>query len=245
MRLALVLLRVQHLVRDPALLEHPAEQLRLLDRDRAHEDGLAVGVPLADVVGDRVELGHLALVDEVGAVVAHHRTVGGDGDDLEPVGVHELPRLRRSGTGHARELVVHAEVVLEGDRREGLVLFLDPHALFGFDGLVEALAPTAALEDAPGELVDDLHLALLHHVVDVALEQLLGPQRHLDLVDEVLVHVLVQVVDVERLLDPDDTLFGGYDGLLRFVDFVVLVAPEVFHDRRELVVQLLRVVGAA
>ena len=42
-----------------------------------------------------------------------------------------------------------------------------------------------------------------------------------------------------------DTLFGGYDGLLRFVDFVVAVAFEVLHDRGELVVQLLGVVGAA
>ena len=118
------------------------------------------------------------------------------------------------------------------------------HPLLGLDRLVEALAPTAALEDATGELVDDLHFALLHHVVDVALEQLLGAQRGLDLVDEVLVDVLVEVVDVERFLDPGDTLFGGHDGLLRFVDLVVAVALEVFHDPGELVVQLLGVVGA-
>ena len=30
------------------------------------------------------------------------------------------------------ELVVHAEVVLEGDGREGLVLLLDPHAFLRF-----------------------------------------------------------------------------------------------------------------
>ena len=89
--------------------------------------------------------------------------------------------------GHAGELVVHAEVVLEGDRGEGLVLLLDLHALLGLDRLVEALGPAAALEDAAGELVDDLHLAVLDDVVLVALEQLLGPQRGLELVDEVLV----------------------------------------------------------
>ena len=204
-RLPLVLLRVQHLVRDPALLEHAAEQLRLLDRDRADQHRLALGVAFGDVVGDGVELGHLGLVDEVGLVVAHHRAVGGDRHDLEPVRVRELARLRGGGAGHARELVVHAEVVLERDRGEGLVLFLDLHPLLGLDRLVEAFAPTATLEDAAGELVDDLHLAVLHHVVDVALEQLLGAQRRLELVDEVLVDVLVEVVDAERLPRPAAT----------------------------------------
>ena len=107
-----------------------------------------------------------------------------------------------------RELVVHAEVVLEGDRREGLVLLLDLHPLLGLDRLVQTLAPAAALEDAAGELVDDLHLAALHDVVDVALEQLLGAQRGLELVHEVLVDVLVEVVDAERLLDRGDALLG-------------------------------------
>ena len=96
---------------------------------------------------------------------------------------------------------------------------------------MEALAPAAALEDAAGELVDDLHLAVLDDVVDVALEQLLGAQRGLELVDEVLVDVLVEVVDAERLLDPVDALFGGHDGALRLVDLVVAVALRGLHDR--------------
>ena len=79
------------------------------------------------------------------------------------------------------------------------------HPLLGLDRLVQTLAPAPALEDAAGELVDDLHLAVLHDVVDVALEQLLGPQRGLELVHEVLVDVLVEVVDAERLLDRAST----------------------------------------
>ena len=143
------------------------------------------------------------------------------------------------------ELVVHAEVVLERDRREGLVLLLDLHALLGLDRLVQALRPAPALEDAAGELVDDLHLAALHDVVDVLLEQLLRPQRGLQLVHEVLVDVLVEVVDAERLLHRGDTDLGGYDGALGLVDLVVVVALQTLHDGRELDVQLLRVVGAA
>ena len=145
-----------------------------------------------------------------------------------------------AGAGHAGELLVDAEVVLQRDRRERLVLGLDLDAFLCLDRLVQALAPAPALEDAAGELVDDLRLAVLDDVVDVALEQLLGAERGLELVDEVLVDVLVEVLDTERLLDACDALLGGHDGALRFVDLVVAVALEALHDPGELVVQLLR-----
>ena len=40
------------------------------------------------------------------------------------------------------------------------VLFLDRDAFFGFDGLVQAVAPMAARHQAAGELVDDDHFAV-------------------------------------------------------------------------------------
>ena len=111
--LTLVLLRVQHLVRDALLLEQAGQLLRLLDGDRADEDGLPVAVSLDDVLDGRVVLAVLTLVDEVGTVVAHHRAVGRDRHHLEVVGVRELTGFRRCGAGHAAELVVHPEVVLD------------------------------------------------------------------------------------------------------------------------------------
>ncbi len=236
-----VQLGVQDLVVDALLGEVPGELLGLGHRDGADEHGLTGLVALGDVLDDGVELGVLGLVDEVTLVEAHHRPVGRDGDDLEVVGAGELGGLGLGRSGHAGELVVHAEVVLEGDRGEGLVLLLDLHALLGLDGLVEALGPAPALEDAAGELVDDPHLALLHDVVLVALEQLLGPQRGLQLVDQVLGDLVVHVVDAERLLDGLDALLGGRDGALLLVDVVVDLALEAPDDGGELVVDLRRV----
>ena len=196
-----VLLGVEHLVGDAALLERAAERLGLLHRHRADEHRLAGLDALGDVVDDGVELAVLVLEDEVALVVADDRHVRGDGHHLELVGAHELGGLGDRGAGHPRQLVVHAEVVLEGDRREGLVLLLDPHALLRLDRLVQTVGPTAAVEDAAGELVDDLHLAVLHQVVLVALVQLLGLERSGELVHEVRRHLVVHVLDAEGLLD--------------------------------------------
>ena len=79
-------------------------------------------------------------VDEVGEVVADHRPVGRDGDHLEVVDLVELLLLGLRRAGHAGELVVQAEVVLEGDRGQRQRLALDAHALLGLDRLVQPLA---------------------------------------------------------------------------------------------------------
>ena len=148
-------------VRDAALREQAGELLGLLDGDRADQHRLALLVALGDVVDDGGELLVLRLEDEV--VLVARATIGtlvGIGTDVELVDLGELVRLGRRRAGHAGELLVEAEVVLDRDRRDGHVLRLDLHALLRLDRLVQALAPAPALHDAAGELVDDLDLAL-------------------------------------------------------------------------------------
>ena len=227
------------------------EVLALLDRDGADEDRLAGLVPLDDVGDDGVVLGLLGPVDEVGLVGADHRHVGRDGVDAQLVDRVELRGLGLGGTGHPRQRVVHAEVVLEGDRREGLVLVLDLDALFGLDGLVHALVVAAAGEHTAGVLVDDEDLAVHRDVVLVALEQLLGLERVVEVADERGVDRLVEVLDAEEVLDLLDPGLEDADGPLLLVDLVValaglqLAALEPLDDLGELDVPLGRLVGRA
>ena len=75
------------------------------------------------------------------------------------------------------------------------MLLLDRDALLRLDRLVQALAPAAAFHDAAGELVDDLHLAVLDDVVDVALVERLRLERLDQVVDELDVARAVEVLD--------------------------------------------------
>ena len=160
-------------------------------------------------------------------------TVRRDLDDVQLVDLDELLLLGLRGTGHAGELLVEAEVVLERDRRERDVLLLDPHALLRLDRLMEALAPAAALHDPAGELVDDLHLAVLHDVVDVALVQRLRLHRLDQVVDELHVARVVEVLEVERALDLLDRAWLRRDRL-------VLLVEDVVDVRNEALLHLLR-----
>ncbi len=211
--LTLVVLGVQDDVGDPLALEHPGEHLALLDRQGADERRLALGVAVLDLLDRRVPFLARAAIDEVGAVGADHVAVGRDDDHIELVDVLELGGLGHRRAGHARELLVHAEEVLEGDRGERLVLALDLDALLRLDGLVQAVGPAAAGHHAAGELVDDDHLAVLDQVLDVAPVEVVRAQPLVDAMDQVHVLHVVEVVDAEELFHLADTLVGEGHGV--------------------------------
>ena len=159
------------------LLQHPREQLRVLDRRGADQHRLAALVAVLHVVDDRLVLLLRGDVDLVQVGPRGPSAVRRDQHRLEAVDLLELERLGVGGAGHAGELLVQAEVVLEGDRGERLALVLDRHLLLRLDRLVQAVGPAPPGHHAAGELVDDHDLVVLHHVVLVAVVEGVRAQR--------------------------------------------------------------------
>ena len=112
-----MILGVEDLVLDAHRLEDGGGVL-LLHRNGADQNGLAFGVVLFDLLGGVAELLHLGAVDHVGVFLADHGLVGGDDNDFELIDLVELGGLVFGCTRHARQFLVHAEVVKEVDGGE-------------------------------------------------------------------------------------------------------------------------------
>ena len=167
-----------------AAFEHLGQMFRLLDRRRADQHRLHLGVGFLDLAHHRAQLLVVGAIDLVVLVEAVDRHVGRNLDDDQLVDLGELVGFGRGGAGHAGELLVEAEIVLEGDRGEGDVFRLDGDVLLRLQRLVQAFRIAAAGHHAAGELVDDHDFAVADDVVLVDLEQLVGAQRLIDVVDE-------------------------------------------------------------
>ena len=239
---------VEHAVLDLALVEQAGEELGLLDRDGAHEHRLAARAAILDHREDRLVLFLGRAIDLVVLVVADAQLVGRDLGDLEAVDLRQLRRLGHRGAGHPGELGVEAEIVLEGDRGEGLVLGLDLDALLRLQRLVQALREAPALHHAAGEFVDDDDAAVLDDVVGVALEQRMRPQRLVDVVhdrdvgDVVEPRALEEVALDEQRLDLFRTRLGQGDGALLLV-LLVVVGSELGDQLVHPAVEIGRIVG--
>ena len=246
--LELVVHGVQDVVLDAILLEQLGKPFALLDRHRAYEHRLAALLAILELLDHRSELLGLGAIDDVGIVLPDHLPVRGDHDDLEVVNFLELHRFGVGRARHAGELLVHSEVVLDRNRRQRLVFALDPNGFLGFDGLMETVRPTPAGHEPAGELVDDDHLAVLHDVIDVLLEERVGAQRLIHVVQRVDFARIVEVWNREDALDLGHALVGEkylaqllVDRVVRFlleardhpVDLVVLVGGFLRRPRND------------
>ena len=194
-----------------------------------------IGRPSAwtSLISSRIAGVLLALVaeDHVGVVPPGERPVGRDGDHVQAVDLVELGRLGHGRAGHARQLLVELEEVLQGDGGQRLVLFLDLDPFLGLDGLVQPVGPLAADHQPAGELVDDDHLAVgLDHVVAVAAVEVMGLQGVVDQVGPFHVAGRVEALDPGDLLGLADALVVQVAGPLLLLDLEVEVALELAGD---------------
>ena len=175
-----------------------------------------------DLVHDRVVLLAFRAEDEVVAIVADNGLVGGDYEHVQLVDLVELGLLGLRGTRHAGELVVHAEVVLDGDRGERLRLAMDLDSLLRFHRLMKPVAPPPPRHLTTRELVDDDDLAALaDDVLLIPVEERVRLQELVDDVDLLalgrilrleLPHPLPLLLDRERLAVLDYAHLGGEIG---------------------------------
>ena len=176
-------LGIEHTVHNIRALEHTGEQLGGFDRCGADEHGLAGLVRFFDLLNHCIELFAARLEDDVVEIDADVRLVGRDDHDGEAVDFVKLRRFGFRRAGHTRELIIHAKVVLDGDRGVGLGLLLDGAVFLGFDRLMKTIRPATAGHDASSVLVDYVDLAVLHDVFFVALVEAVGTEQLTDAVD--------------------------------------------------------------
>ncbi len=163
--------------------EHAAQGLRGVDAGGADEDGLTFGVELFDEFDDGVVFFTTGFVDAVVGVNAADGLVGGDGEDVEVVDVVELGGVGFGGAGHAAQVLVEAEVVLDGDGGQRLGFGVDLNAFFGFDCLVESVRPATAWHFATGLFVDDDDFVFFDDILDVFFVDAVGAEELGDLMD--------------------------------------------------------------
>ena len=183
LRLLLVLTRIQDIVGQFLLSEHFRERLGLFNACRAHKHWLALLMRRLYLIDDgRVFLPGSA-VDGIVVVLPHDWQVRGDFNNPQAVDLLEFLGFGRRRPGHAGELFIQAEVVLERDRGKRQVLRLYRAPLLRLDRLVQAFGEPAASHHPPGELVDQHDIVAADDVILVLREELVRPQSLVHMVD--------------------------------------------------------------
>ena len=178
-------------------------------------------------------------IDNIRIVNTDHRLIGRYNNNRQIVNLLELLLLCFSSTGHAGELFVHTEVVLEGNSCQSLAFAFYLYAFLSFDCLVQAFGEATAEHQTAGELIDDDNLAIFNHVITVAVHQSLSLQSAHNLVR--VVHtmlIVIQVADAQHFFCLGNTLFGRCYLFLFFINSVVLALFHVGNNTGQNLIQL-------
>jgi len=203
-----VMLGVEHLVAHSFTLQGLAQPLRILDAHRAHQHRPSQLVQLLDFLHRRPKFFFLGPVNAIWVVGANHFAVSRDHHHIQFVDLGKFCRFRVRRPGHPRQLIVHPEVVLEGNGSQGLVFVLDLDTFLGFQRLMQPFAVAAPGHDPPGEFIHDDHLAVLDDVVHITLEESMRPQGLLHVMEDIDVAGIIEVFHAQQVLRPCHPLFG-------------------------------------
>src|SRR5258708_23159644 len=200
---------------------------------------------LHDAVDDSLKLFLLRAVDDIRILFANQRAISGNHHDVEVIDLAKFGGFRFRRAGHAGKLLVHAEIILEGDGRQGLVLALDLHAFLGFHSLVQTVGPAAAGHLASGKFVDDGDFTVLVDVVDVDFVERVGAQSLIHVVHRVDVRRVRHIGEPEQALALVEAFFGQRGLAMLFVDREVDVLDQLGNDFVDLEVFVGRFFGGA
>ena len=160
--------------------QHLAQHFGDFNGSSTHQDGASGFYHLLNLFDDGFIFFAFGFVNAVVHVITGNGAVGRDNDYIQFVDVPKLARFRFGGTGHTGQLVIHTEVILQGNRGKCLCGGFHLHAFFGFNGLVQTVGVAAALHDTSGLFVHNLHLAVDYYIFVVFLEHGVSLQQLVD-----------------------------------------------------------------
>ena len=176
LRFLLVLARVQNVVLDILFRQQLAEHFGFFDRGGADQNGLALGRRLTDRFNDGRVFFFRRAIDMIVIVNPRDRAVCWHFHNAKPIDRHEFFGLGRGRTRHAAELVIQAEIILEGDRSHCDVLGLDLAAFLGFNRLVQTIRHPPPGHHTARKFINQHHFVIANNIVLVLLIDLMGPQ---------------------------------------------------------------------
>ena len=225
-----MLLGIEHRMGHPHFFQHGRDFFGNINADGPHQHGLTFFVQLLDLPDDGAIFGLGIFIDHIGVILADHVVVSGNHHHVEIVDLLELRRLGVRGAGHAAELFIHPEVVLEGDRGQGLILPLHLDPLLGLQGLMQPIAETAALHGPAGELVHDHHLIVAHQIVHVPLEEHIGLQGLVQMMQPLDIPGVIEVIHPDKLFAQGHPFLGKRDRPGLLIQGVMFVNLEIRDD---------------
>ena len=181
--LLLVQLGIQYVVLDMTAGQNRGKQLGCLHIGRANQNRTSLFVQFQNLVHHCRILFTLGLINQILRIDSCNRTVGWNHNHIQFIDVPELAGLGFGGTRHTGQLLVHSEIILQGDGGIGLRGGFHLHILLRLNGLMQSVRITAPFHNTTCLFINDFHFIVDDDVFHILLEHRISFQQLLNSVD--------------------------------------------------------------
>ena len=140
-------------------------------------------VALFNVFDNSFKFSVNSTINKVIKILALNRAVRWNNLNRNVINLAELCVLGHCSTGHTRKLVIHKEVVLEGNSCQSLVLFPHLNVFFCLNCLMEAFRITTTFHNTTSKLINNLNFTVNDNILLVTMEHILSLQRLLKMIN--------------------------------------------------------------
>ena len=219
-------------MRNAALFEDRAQFFRLRDRRRSYQHRLTFAVNFFDLIADRAVLCAFRFVNDIGVIHAYDRHIRRHHHHRQFIYLEKFIFLGLCRARHARQLVIHSEIILECDRRQRLRFALNADAFLRLDRLVQSVGISPPLHQSTRKLIDDYDLIAAHNVITIAFHQRLCAERRRETMRQLNIFGRIQIAYAEHFFNLGDYFVFRRDRFLFFVNRVIDFFFQARHRTR-------------
>lgn len=169
-------LGIEDIMFNAAFFKEFGQLFRLLDARRSYKDRTALLVKFLNSICHGAVLSTARFIDDIWIVDTDIGFICRHNHNIKAVDLLEFLLFGLGRTGHARELIIHTEVVLESDGGKCLAFPFDLDMFLCLNGLMQPFAVPAAKHEATRKFIDNDDFPILYDIIAVTVHEGLGLQ---------------------------------------------------------------------
>ena len=207
--------------------------LGLLDGCRPDQHRLSRLMATHHFPHDRSVFPAFRLINGIRQIDADFRLIRRNLHDIHAVNFDEFLLFRLRRPRHARQFVVHTEIILERNCRKRLAFPLDLQPFLRFNRLMKPIGITTPMHETTRKFIDDDDFPIFHDIVLVPRHHELRPKRLREEMIEFQILSIVKIAHAEHLFHFRHARFRRRDRLLFLVDCKIFVLHQLRHIFRQ------------
>ena len=217
-------------MRNLSHIKHMGKLFGLFNGGGTNQYGLTGGMAAFHFLHYSTVLASFRFENHIRQIFTLNRFIGRNLDNRETINLNKFLLFCFCSTSHAGQLVIHSEIILEGNGSQSLAFSLNFQPFLGFDGLMKSVGIAAAIHETTGKFINNDHFTVFNYIVLIPLHHGLSTEGLNEKMVQLQIFRIIQIFHMKHFFHLCNPGFCRSHGFLFFIDGVVFIFFQMRHQ---------------